>query len=104
MPGCRFPAPWTVEELDAMTRHTKSKNEAIEPDQQDFDAVEKEYGPLSPTASPAALAERYRLAQGAKDCGQYREAAQGRRSASAGFAAAHGTRVVSFGRRARKRE
>jgi len=48
-----------------MTRHTKSKN-AIKPDEQDFDAVEKEYGPLPPTASQAALAERYRLAQAAK--------------------------------------
>jgi hypothetical protein len=61
-----FPPPWTVEELDAMTRHTKSKIDAIRPDQQDFDAVEKEYGPLPPTASQAALAERYRLAQAAK--------------------------------------
>ena len=41
-----------------MTRHTKSKIEAIKPDQQDFDAVEKEYGPLPPNASQAALAER----------------------------------------------
>jgi hypothetical protein len=49
-----------------MTRHTKGKIEAIKPDQQDFDAVEKEYGPLPPTASQAALAERYRLAQAAK--------------------------------------
>jgi hypothetical protein len=49
-----------------MTRHTKSKIEAIRPDQQDFDAVAKEYGPLPPTASKAALAERYRLAQAAK--------------------------------------
>ncbi len=62
----RFLAPWIVEESDAMTRHTKSKIEAIRPDQQDFDAVEKEYGPLPPTASKAALAERYRLAQAAK--------------------------------------
>jgi hypothetical protein len=61
-----FPPPWTVEELDAMTRHTKSKIEAIKPDEQDFDAVEKEYGPPPPTASQAALAERYRLAQAAK--------------------------------------
>jgi hypothetical protein len=44
----------------------QSKIEAIKPDQQDFDAVEKEYGPLPPTASQAALAERYRLAQAAK--------------------------------------
>jgi hypothetical protein len=29
-------------------------------------AVEKEYGPLPPTASQAAVAERYRLAQAAK--------------------------------------
>ena len=49
-----------------MTRHTKSKIEANRLDQQDFDAVEKEYGPLLPTASKAALAERYRLAQAAK--------------------------------------
>jgi hypothetical protein len=46
-----------------MTGHTKSK---IKPDQQDFDAVEKEYGPLPRSASRAALAERYRLAQAAK--------------------------------------
>ena len=49
-----------------MTRHIKSNIEAIKPDQQDFDAVEKEYGPLPPTVSQAALAERYRLAQAAK--------------------------------------
>jgi hypothetical protein len=49
-----------------MTRPTKSKIESIKPDQQDFDAVEKEYGPLPPGASRAALAERYRLAQAAK--------------------------------------
>jgi hypothetical protein len=35
--------PCTVEKLDAITRHTKSKIEAIKPDRQDFDAVEKEY-------------------------------------------------------------
>ena len=49
-----------------MTRPTKSKIEAIKPDQQDFNAVKKEYGPLPPTAGQAALAERYRLAQSAK--------------------------------------
>ena len=49
-----------------MTRPTKSKIEAIKPDQQDFDAVEKEYGLLPPNASQAALDERYRLAQAAK--------------------------------------
>jgi hypothetical protein len=49
-----------------MTRPTKSKIEAIEPDQQDLDAVEKEYGPLPPNASQSALDERYRLAQAAK--------------------------------------
>ena len=49
-----------------MTRHTKNKIGAIKPDQQDFDEVEKEYGPLPPSASEAALAERYRLAQAAK--------------------------------------
>ena len=49
-----------------MTRPTKSKIEAIKLDQQDFDAVEQEYGPLPPNASQAALDERYRLAQAAK--------------------------------------
>jgi hypothetical protein len=49
-----------------MTKHTKGKIWAIKPDQQDFDAVEKEYGPLPPNASQAALDERYRLAQAAK--------------------------------------
>jgi hypothetical protein len=52
--------------MDAMTRPTKSKIEAIKPNQQDFDEVEKEYGPLPPNASQAALDERYRLAQAAK--------------------------------------
>jgi hypothetical protein len=60
-----------------MTRHTKSKNGAIKPDQQDFDAVEKEYGPLPPTASPAELAERYRLAQAAKVIRQLEQVALG---------------------------
>ena len=58
----RFPSPWSVEELDAMTKPTKSKIEAIKPDEQDFDAV----GPLPPNASRSALAERYRLAQAGK--------------------------------------
>jgi hypothetical protein len=49
-----------------MTIPAKSKIEAIKPDQQDFDAVENEYGPLLPNASQSALAERYRLAQAAK--------------------------------------
>ena len=40
-----------------MTRATKSKIESIKPDQQDFNAVEKEYGPLPPNASQAALAD-----------------------------------------------
>jgi hypothetical protein len=39
---------------------------AVKPDKQDFDAVEREYGPLPPTAGKAARAERYRLAQAAK--------------------------------------
>ncbi len=38
-------------------------NVPVKPDKQDFDAVEKENGPLAPTASEAARAERYRLAQ-----------------------------------------
>jgi hypothetical protein len=66
MTARRFPPPWSAEELNAMTRLTKSKIEAIKPDQQDFDAVENEYGPLPPNASQSALAERYRLAQAAK--------------------------------------
>jgi len=49
-----------------MTRRRKTKIQAIKPDQQDFDAVEKEYGPLRPNASKAAREERYRLAQAAK--------------------------------------
>ena len=49
-----------------MTRPTKSKIEAIKPNQQDFDEVEKEYGPLPPNAGQAALDEHYRLAQAAK--------------------------------------
>jgi len=48
-----------------MTRPTKSETGAIKPDQQDFEAVEKEYGPLPTTASQSAR-ERYRLAQAAK--------------------------------------
>jgi hypothetical protein len=77
VPARRFPPPWSVEELDAMTRPTKSKIEAIKPDQQDFDAVEKEYGPLPPNASQAALAERYRLAQAAKVIRQLEQVAIG---------------------------
>jgi hypothetical protein len=38
----------------------------IKPDKQDFAAVERECGPLPPTASKALRAERYRLAQVAK--------------------------------------
>ena len=60
-----------------MTRPTKSKIEAIEPDQQDFDAVEKECGPLTPNASQAAVAERYRLAQAAKVIRQLEQIAIG---------------------------
>jgi hypothetical protein len=66
MPARRFPPPWSVEELDALTSPTKSKIESLKPDQQDFNLVEKEYGPLPPNPSQAALAERYRLAQAAK--------------------------------------
>jgi len=62
-----------VGELDAMTRPTKSKIEAVKPDQQDFNAVEREYGPLPPSASEAARAERYRLAQAAKITRQLEE-------------------------------
>ena len=77
VPARRFPPPWSVEELDAMTRPTKSKIEAIKPDQQDFDTVEREYGPLPPNASQAELAERYRLAQAAKVIRQLEQVAIG---------------------------
>jgi hypothetical protein len=46
---------------------------AVKPDKQDFDAVEREYGPLPPTAGEAARAERYRLAQAAKIIRQLEE-------------------------------
>jgi hypothetical protein len=46
---------------------------AVKPDKQDFDAVEREYGPLPPTASEAARAERYRLTQAAKIIRQLEE-------------------------------
>jgi hypothetical protein len=55
LPERCFPPPWSVEELDAMTRPTKSKIESIKPDQQDFNLVEKEYGPLPPNTSQAVL-------------------------------------------------
>ena len=77
MTGRRFPPPWSVEELDAMTRPAKSKMEAIKPEQQDFDAVEKEYGPLAPNPGRVALAERYRLAQAAKVIRQLEQVAIG---------------------------
>jgi hypothetical protein len=60
-----------------LTRDIKSKIGAIKPDQQDFDAVEKEYGPLPPTASRAAVAERYGLAQAAKVIRQLEQVAIG---------------------------
>jgi hypothetical protein len=31
MTGRRFPPPWSVEELDAMTRHTKVKSRPLSP-------------------------------------------------------------------------
>ena len=61
-----------LKELDAMT--SKSKIESIKPDEQDFDSVEKEYGPLP---SQTALAERYRLAQAAKVIRQLEQVAIG---------------------------
>ncbi len=60
-----------------MTRPTKSKIEAIKPGQQDFDTVEREYGPLPPNASQAELVERYRLAQAAKVIRQLEQVALG---------------------------
>jgi hypothetical protein len=45
----------------------------VKPDKRDFDAVEREHGPLPPTASEAAHAERYRLAQAAKIMRQLEE-------------------------------
>ena len=67
--------PGLSSELDAMT--SKSKIESIKPDQQDFDSVEKEYGPLPPNPSQAALAERYRLAQAVKVIRQLEQVAIG---------------------------
>jgi hypothetical protein len=46
-------------------------------DKRDFDAVEREHGPLPPTASEAARAERYRLAQAAKIMRQHYPCWQG---------------------------
>jgi hypothetical protein len=46
---------------------------AVKPDKQDFDAVEREHGPLPSTASEATRAERYRLAQAAKITRQLQE-------------------------------
>jgi hypothetical protein len=46
---------------------------AVKPDREDFDAVEREHGPLPPIASDAARAERYRLAQAAKITRQLEE-------------------------------
>jgi hypothetical protein len=46
---------------------------AVKPDKQDFDAVEREHGPLPPAASEVARAERYRLAQAAKIVRQLEE-------------------------------
>jgi hypothetical protein len=77
MPARRFPPPWSVEELDAMTRDNKDNIRAIKPDRQDFEAVEKKYGPLPPNPSQAALAERYRLAQAAKVIRQLEQVAIG---------------------------
>jgi hypothetical protein len=51
--------------------------EAIKPEQQDFDAVEKEYGPLPPNPGRVALSERYRLAQAAKVIRQLEQVAIG---------------------------
>jgi hypothetical protein len=50
---------------------------AVKPDKQDFEAVEREHGPLSPTASEAARAERYRLAQTAKILRQLEQVVDG---------------------------
>jgi hypothetical protein len=35
----------------------------IKPDPQDYEAIERKYGPLPPNASDAQAGERYRLAQ-----------------------------------------
>jgi hypothetical protein len=48
---------------------------AVKPDKQDFDAVEREYGPLPPIASETVHPERYRLAQAAKIVRQLEEVA-----------------------------
>lgn len=48
---------------------------AVKPDKRDFDAVEREYGPLPATATEAAHAERYQLAQAAKIIRRLKEVA-----------------------------
>jgi hypothetical protein len=63
--------------MSSTVRDARLKTGFIKPDQQDFDAVEKEYGPLPPTASRAALTERYRLAQAAKVIRQLEQVAIG---------------------------
>jgi hypothetical protein len=62
----RFPPTSLSGKMEAMSKPNKSKIGAIKPDKRDFDAVEKQYGPLPPSASQAVIAERYRLAQAAK--------------------------------------
>ena len=42
------------------------KRQPIKPDPQDYEAVEREEGPLPANASDAEVADRYRLAQAAK--------------------------------------
>lgn len=41
-------------------------DQTIHPDAVDYDAMSREHGPLSPTATEARRAERYRLAQANK--------------------------------------
>jgi hypothetical protein len=38
---------------------------SVRPDHTDFDFVHREYGPVPPAATPAELADRYRLVQAA---------------------------------------
>jgi len=72
--------------------------EAIKPEQQDFDAVEKEYGPLTPTASPAALAERYQLAQAAKVIRQLEQSLSGKTNEGAAARNAPAKSCKGYGR------
>jgi len=63
--ACPLPAALVCPGIGHHDQTHQSKIEAIKPDQQDFDAVEKEYGPLPPNANQAALVAMSPSGQGA---------------------------------------